>query len=156
MAKEYHTISQIAGPLVFVEKTEPVSYGELVGISLPDGSTKRGQVLEPVDKNQTSPWKHPVAAAFRFTRRPLELDYRLRNRPVRLDGELRLAAMVAEEDVRLGAFVAVHSTGAPTFRLAATLPEGYRLDGVHALYGPGIKDWWEEGEGAWGRRDQHP
>src|SRR5512137_2093760 len=46
MAKEYHTISQIAGPLVFVEKTEPVGYGELVSIALPDGTTKRGQVLE--------------------------------------------------------------------------------------------------------------
>ena len=46
MAKEYHTISQIAGPLVFVVKTEPVGYGELVSISLPDGTTKRGQVLE--------------------------------------------------------------------------------------------------------------
>ncbi len=46
MPKEYHTISQIAGPLVFVEKTEPVAYGELVSISLPDGSVKRGQVLD--------------------------------------------------------------------------------------------------------------
>ncbi len=46
MAKEYRTISQIAGPLVFVERTEPVSYGELVSIALPDGSTKRGQVLD--------------------------------------------------------------------------------------------------------------
>ncbi len=46
MAKEYHTISQIAGPLVFVERTEPVGYGELVLIALPDGSMKRGQVLD--------------------------------------------------------------------------------------------------------------
>jgi V/A-type H+-transporting ATPase subunit B len=46
MVKEYRTISQIAGPLVFVERTEPVSYGELVSIALPDGSTKRGQVLD--------------------------------------------------------------------------------------------------------------
>ena len=46
MTKEYHTISQIAGPLVFVERTEPVAYGELVSISLPDGTTKRGQVLD--------------------------------------------------------------------------------------------------------------
>ncbi|UCE92034.1 MAG: V-type ATP synthase subunit B [Methanobacteriota archaeon] len=46
MTKEYHTISQIAGPLVFVERTEPVAYGELVSIALPDGSTKRGQVLD--------------------------------------------------------------------------------------------------------------
>ena len=28
--KEYKTITQIAGPLVFVEKTDPVGYGELV------------------------------------------------------------------------------------------------------------------------------
>ena len=28
VSKEYHTISQIAGPLVFVEKTEPVGYQE--------------------------------------------------------------------------------------------------------------------------------
>jgi len=46
MQKEYKTISEIAGPLVFVEKTEPVGYGELVQISMPDGSTKRGQVLD--------------------------------------------------------------------------------------------------------------
>ncbi len=44
--KEYKTITQVAGPLVFVEKTEPVGYGELVTITLPDGSTRRGQVLD--------------------------------------------------------------------------------------------------------------
>jgi len=44
--KEYRTITQVAGPLLFVEKTEPVGYGELVTITLPDGSTKRGQVLD--------------------------------------------------------------------------------------------------------------
>jgi V/A-type H+-transporting ATPase subunit B len=44
--KEYKTITQVAGPLVFVEKTEPVSYGELVTLTLPDGSTRRGQVLD--------------------------------------------------------------------------------------------------------------
>jgi len=50
MTKEYHTISQIAGPLVFVEKTEPVAYGELVMIALPDGTSKRGQVLDTSDE----------------------------------------------------------------------------------------------------------
>src|SRR4030042_5570008 len=49
MAKEYHTINQIAGPLVFVEKTEPIAYGELGAIALPDGSVKRGQVLDTSD-----------------------------------------------------------------------------------------------------------
>jgi V/A-type H+-transporting ATPase subunit B len=44
--KEYKTIEKIAGPLLFVQKTEPVGYKEFVSIKLPDGSTKRGQVLE--------------------------------------------------------------------------------------------------------------
>jgi V/A-type H+-transporting ATPase subunit B len=46
MAKEYKTINEVAGPLVFVEKTDPVAYGELVQIRLSDGSVKRGQVLD--------------------------------------------------------------------------------------------------------------
>ena len=48
--KEYRTINKIAGPLVFVEKTEPIAYGELVNIILADGSTKRGQVLDTSDE----------------------------------------------------------------------------------------------------------
>jgi V/A-type H+/Na+-transporting ATPase subunit B len=44
--KEYKTISRIAGPLVFVKKTHPVGYGELVSIKLSDGSMKNGQVLD--------------------------------------------------------------------------------------------------------------
>jgi V/A-type H+-transporting ATPase subunit B len=46
VTKEYKTITEIAGPLIFLEKTEPVSYNELVNITLSDGSTKRGQVLD--------------------------------------------------------------------------------------------------------------
>jgi V/A-type H+/Na+-transporting ATPase subunit B len=47
--KEYRTIVKIAGPLVFVEKTEPIGYGELVNIVLYDGTVKRGQVLDTSD-----------------------------------------------------------------------------------------------------------
>ena len=47
--KEYRTITKIAGPLVFVEKTEPVGYNELVNIALYDGTVKRGQVLDTSD-----------------------------------------------------------------------------------------------------------
>lgn len=47
--KEYRTITQVAGPLVFVEKTEPVGYQELVNLVLSDGSEKRGQVLDTSD-----------------------------------------------------------------------------------------------------------
>ena len=44
--KEYKTISKIAGPLVFVEKTEPIAYGDLVKIRLSNGKIKHGQVLD--------------------------------------------------------------------------------------------------------------
>ncbi|MBN1386627.1 V-type ATP synthase subunit B [Candidatus Woesearchaeota archaeon] len=44
--KEYKTISRIAGPLVFVKKTDPVGYNDLVRIALPGGVMKSGQVLD--------------------------------------------------------------------------------------------------------------
>ena len=44
--KEYKTVCKIAGPLVFVEKTEPVSYEEQVSLVLPDGTMTRGKVLD--------------------------------------------------------------------------------------------------------------
>ena len=47
--KEYKTINRVAGPLIFVEKTEPIGYSDIVKISLPDGSTKNGQVLDTSD-----------------------------------------------------------------------------------------------------------
>lgn len=47
--KEYRTINKIAGPLVFVEKTEPIGYQELVNVVLADGTIKRGQVLDTSD-----------------------------------------------------------------------------------------------------------
>jgi len=43
---EYKTITEVSGPLIFVEKTEPIGYNELVYIKLEDGTTKRGQVLD--------------------------------------------------------------------------------------------------------------
>jgi len=48
--KEYKTITKIAGPLVFLEKTEPIGYGELVNLVLADGTMKRGQVLDTSDE----------------------------------------------------------------------------------------------------------
>ncbi len=44
--KEYKTISRIAGPLIFVKKTDPIGYADIVKIALPDGSIKNGQVLD--------------------------------------------------------------------------------------------------------------
>ena len=47
--KEYKTITRIAGPLIFVEKTEPVGYADIVKIALPNGEIKNGQVLDTSD-----------------------------------------------------------------------------------------------------------
>ncbi|MFB6138303.1 MAG: V-type ATP synthase subunit B, partial [Halobacteriaceae archaeon] len=44
--KEYQTITEISGPLVFVETDEPIGYDEIVEIELGDGTVRRGQVLE--------------------------------------------------------------------------------------------------------------
>jgi V/A-type H+-transporting ATPase subunit B len=46
MQKEYQTITEISGPLVFAEIDEPVGYDEIVEIETPNGETRRGQVLE--------------------------------------------------------------------------------------------------------------
>jgi V/A-type H+-transporting ATPase subunit B len=44
--KEYQTITEISGPLVFAEVDEPVGYDEIVEIETPNGDVRRGQVLE--------------------------------------------------------------------------------------------------------------
>jgi V/A-type H+-transporting ATPase subunit B len=46
MQKEYQTITEISGPLVFAEVDEPVGYDEMVEIETPNGDIRRGQILE--------------------------------------------------------------------------------------------------------------
>ena len=48
--KEYKTITRVAGPLVFVEKTEPIGYADMVKIQLSSGEIKNGQVLDTSDE----------------------------------------------------------------------------------------------------------
>ncbi|MEK6946740.1 MAG: V-type ATP synthase subunit B [Nanoarchaeota archaeon] len=48
--KEYKTITKIAGPLIFVEKTEPIGYADMVKIQMPNGEIKNGQVLDTSDE----------------------------------------------------------------------------------------------------------
>ncbi|KHO50595.1 MAG: V-type H+-transporting ATPase subunit B [archaeon GW2011_AR11] len=50
MMKEYKTISRVAGPLVFVKKTESVGYSEIVKITLSNGDVRTGQVLDTSDE----------------------------------------------------------------------------------------------------------
>jgi V/A-type H+/Na+-transporting ATPase subunit B len=51
VTKEFSTISQVKGPLIFVERVAGVAYGEMVEIIAPDGLTRLGQVLE-VDRQR--------------------------------------------------------------------------------------------------------
>ena len=44
--KEYQTITEISGPLVYAEVDEDIGYNEIVEIETPQGDTLRGQVLE--------------------------------------------------------------------------------------------------------------
>ena len=46
LLKDYKTIRSIAGPLLFVEKTHPVGFGELVSVALSNGEKRLGQVLD--------------------------------------------------------------------------------------------------------------
>lgn len=50
VTKEYRTLTQIKGPLIFVERIAGVAFNEIVEIVAPDGSIRTGRVLE-VDEN---------------------------------------------------------------------------------------------------------
>ena len=42
----YKSISEISGPLLFVEQVPNAAYNELVEITMPNGETRTGQVLD--------------------------------------------------------------------------------------------------------------
>jgi V/A-type H+-transporting ATPase subunit B len=46
MVKEYLTVSHVAGPLILVEETSGIKYGELAEIELATKEVRRGRVLE--------------------------------------------------------------------------------------------------------------
>jgi len=46
MIKEYQTVTDIAGPLIIVEKIEGAKFDEVVEIELPSGEIRTGQILE--------------------------------------------------------------------------------------------------------------
>ncbi len=48
MLKDYLSISEISGPLLFLKDVEGVGFGELARIELPNGDIRRAQVLEKV------------------------------------------------------------------------------------------------------------
>ncbi|MBN1193941.1 MAG: V-type ATP synthase subunit B [Methanomicrobiaceae archaeon] len=46
VSKEYKTVNYVSGPLIFVERLEGVSFGEIARITLPNGEMRTGQVLD--------------------------------------------------------------------------------------------------------------
>jgi len=60
MTKEYKTITEISGPLIFVEKTEPVGYMELVEIRT-GGDLKEDRCWIPL----------MISWLFRYSREPV-------------------------------------------------------------------------------------
>jgi V/A-type H+-transporting ATPase subunit B len=46
LLKEYQTVREVFGPLVFVEGVENAAYSEIVEVRMPNGERKRGQVLD--------------------------------------------------------------------------------------------------------------
>ena len=46
LPKQYRSVVEISGPLILVENVSGVKFNEIAEITLPDGSIRRGQVLE--------------------------------------------------------------------------------------------------------------
>jgi len=77
--KEYSTVTSIAGPLLVVEKTSGVKYGEIALIKTKTGQMRRGRVLE-VDKDKAliqlfegSMGLNLKESSVRFVGKPLEM-----------------------------------------------------------------------------------
>ena len=79
MIKEYKTIHEIASPLMIVDQVEGVTFDELCEIQLPDGSVRRGKVLEVngdkavVQLYESAAGINLAQSKVRFLGHPLEL-----------------------------------------------------------------------------------
>jgi len=51
MSKEYLTVRDIIGPLIFIDDVSGITYGELANITMPNGEVRQGRVLE-VNENR--------------------------------------------------------------------------------------------------------
>jgi len=142
--KEYKTINRIAGPLIFVEKTHAVGYGEIVEVNV-NGEKKLGQVLETAaDTVVVQLFEGTTGVSkedsVKFLGEPLtlKLDESIQGRilngmGVPLDGG---PSLVGEKQEILGAAINPYSRGMPndfiqtgisTIDLQATLVRGQKL-----------------------------
>lgn len=83
MLKEYRTITEVAGPLMLVEKVEGIKYGELTEVEMATGEIRRGQVLEAngdkalVQLFEGSTGLNPRTSKVRFLGKGIELPVSL-------------------------------------------------------------------------------
>jgi V/A-type H+-transporting ATPase subunit B len=79
MVKEYLTVREIVGPLIFMEGVEGAKYNELVELEFPDGSLGLGNVLEVEDdvvllqSFESTSGLNIAETRIRFTGKSLEL-----------------------------------------------------------------------------------
>ena len=79
MIREYKTAAEITGPLMVVRRVQGAAYDEMVEIELPDGTVRRGKVLEVNGDRAVVQLFEPAAginlaqARVRFLGHPLEL-----------------------------------------------------------------------------------
>jgi len=77
--REYKTIREVASPLMIVEQVDGVTFDELCEIALPDGTVRRGKVLEVNGSNavvqlfENAAGINLAQSRVRFLGKPLEL-----------------------------------------------------------------------------------
>jgi V/A-type H+-transporting ATPase subunit B len=78
-SKEFRTVKNIVGPLILVQGVGNVGYGEIAEIKMPDGTVRRGKVLETKEDTvlvqvfEGTSGLEPATAQIRFTGKGLEI-----------------------------------------------------------------------------------
>ena len=78
-SKEFRTVQNIVGPLILVKGVERVGYGEIAEIKMPDGTVRRGKVLETKEDTvlvqvfEGTSGLEPATTQVRFTGKGLEV-----------------------------------------------------------------------------------
>ena len=78
-AKEFRTVENIVGPLILVRGAEHVGYGEIAEIKMPDGTLRRGKVLDTQEDKvlvqvfEGTSGMEPASTQVRFIGKGLEI-----------------------------------------------------------------------------------
>ena len=79
VTKEFRTVENIVGPLILVGGVEGIGYGEIAEIRMPDGTVRRGKVLETQEDKvlvqvfEGTSGMDPGTTKVRFTGKGLEI-----------------------------------------------------------------------------------